>query len=191
MFPARGACRTGRDTLGPVYTVVLPRKQKPIFPPRCVISGGEPDGLASIGGAGTFQLLGFGIYLPLMSVAVVAPVRKKLMLEFRITSFFRRFGRVFGIILLIFLIVFGGIMIGHKLPLWAVILIAMAYSHLYAYFDLKRFPPPFRIHGTQKVVAYMFRDPEYAMEFTGLNGVMSEATLQRLAMKYGMDSNVT
>lgn len=152
-----------------MHIITLPRKHKPIFPPLCVISGGQPDGLAGIGGRGTLNLAGVGIAMPFLGVSVIAPVRRKLLLEFRISSFFRRFGRTFLIFFLILALVFTRSALGNRPQLWHVILIAIGMSWIYTLFDLKLFPPPFRVHATQSQTMYMFRDPSYAQLFAELN----------------------
>lgn len=152
-----------------MHIITLPRKHKPIFPPLCVISGGQPDTIAGIGGSGSYNLAGIGFYMPFLGVSVIAPVRRKLLLEFRISSFIRRFGRTLLIFALIFTLFFVGAALGHRPPLWLVILIAIGVSWLYTLFDLKLFPPPFRVQATQSQTIYMFRDPHYAHLFAELN----------------------
>lgn len=169
-----------------MYAVSLPRSQKPLFPPRCVISGGVADGETWIGAIGMCKFGGFTFSMPLMAKLVRAPVRRRLVFDFRVMSFVRRVGRLVGVFGLIFLIVFVGMAYGMQIPIWAVIASAILFNGVYSFLDTKAFPPPFRVFATQSAVIYHFRDMGYAQEFAMLNGEMGDEALAELERQYGM-----
>lgn len=169
-----------------MYAVSLPRKQKPLFPPRCVISGGLADGDALIGAIGMCKFGGFTFSMPLMSKLVRVPVRRRLVFDFRAMSLFRRAGRLVGFFGLIFAIVFFSVASGVRTPLWLVILAALLFNGIYGYLDTRAFPPPFRVFATQSAVVYHFRDMRYAQEFAALNGELGDEAIDALERMYGL-----
>lgn len=168
-----------------MYAVSLPRRHKPLFPPRCVISGGIADGDALLGAIGMCKFGGFTFSMPMMAKLIKVPVRRRLVFDFRVMSFVRRAGRLIGVFGLVFLIVFVGIAYGMQIPIWAVIAGAILFNGVYSFLDTKAFPPPFRMFATQSAVIYHFRDANYAQEFAMLNGEMGDAILAELERRYG------
>lgn len=169
-----------------MYAVSLPRSQKPLFPPRCVISGGVADGDAHIGAIGMCKFGGFTFSMPLMAKLIKAPVRRRLVFDFRVMSFVRRVGRLVGVFGLIFAIVFVGMAYRFQIPIWAVIAAAILFNGIYSFLDTRAFPPPFRMFATQSAVIYHFRDMGYAQEFAMLNGEMGDEVLAELERRYGI-----
>lgn len=170
-----------------MHIVALPRKHKPLFPPRCVISGGVANGEALLGAYGVLSLGGVSFAMPALSKFVRAPVRRSLVLDYRLMSIIRRFGRLVGIVLLVFLMVFFGRSAGFSVPMWSVIAGAIIFSALYTMVDTKMFPPPFRMTATQSTVIYQFRDAVYAREFMMLNSDMGDAMIAEMERRYGID----
>jgi hypothetical protein len=171
-----------------MYNVTLPRKHKALFPPRCVLSGGVANGEALLGAYGLLSLGGVSFAMPALSKFVRAPVRRALVLDFRLMSIIRRVGRFVGIVVLVFLLVFFGRAYGVSMPTWGVIVAAVLFSTVYTVLDTKVFPPPFRMMATQSTVIYQFRDPVYAREFMMLNSDMGDAMIAELERRYGMDA---
>lgn len=169
-----------------MYAVALPRKQRPLFPPRCVISGGIADGEALLGAIGMCKFGGFTFSMPAMAKLIKAPVRRRLVFDFRVMSFVRRVGRLLGV----FGLIFGIIIVGGALqalpPVWVVIVIAVLFNAVYTVLDTRVFPPAFRMYANQSTVTYQFRSMEYAQEFAMLNGEMGDAMLADLERRYGV-----
>lgn len=168
-----------------MYAVALPRKQRPLFPPRCVISGGLPDGEARLGAIGMCKFGGFTFTMPAMAKLIKAPVRRRLVFDFRVMSFVRRIGRLVGVFGMIFAIVFIGGAYGSMPPIWAVVGIAIIFNAVYGILDTRVFPPPFRMYASQSTIVYHFRDLEYAQEFAALNSEMGDEMLDELERRYG------
>lgn len=168
-----------------MYAVALPRRQKPLFPPRCVISGGAADGETYLGAIGMCKFGGFTFYMPAMAKLIKAPVRRRLVFDFRVMSIVRRFGRLLGVIALIFAIVFLGGSSGYMPPIWVVVGIAILFNVGYGYLDTRVFPPPFRMFASQSTVIYHFRDMAYAHEFAALNSDLGDEMLAELERRYG------